>query len=199
MYFDSLRIAKREQPELWKTFLKEVPTFSVAFFRHFLTLAGIFTHVRYYSVICRSTERYQTIWKREGERILSRLDEIFGFSLSGELTVYVCVTPIFLRNLEKSSFLLPTNAEQDRVLEIIVHELSHFYFFTPELSKRLSNEASWLLSEQVVLPLLRYHFSDICSCGESYVPVPDEARIAKIDRWLSGAVSFCEFLAQFAN
>lgn len=194
IYFESLYIVKNEQPEMWKFFCESVPTFSVAFLNRFSTLGGLLTYIRYYKNIRENAVFYRRVWNNHKDEIIARFDKLFGFTVKGTIIATICVSPLYLRNIHKKMFIIPTNANKERILEIIIHELSHFYFYKVEVSSQMSEYERWKISEQIVPFIIKEHFSDICSNNGSYVDMPNDIQKRKIYCWLDGKISFEELL-----
>ena len=194
MYFKSLLTTKHEQPKLWKFFTEEVPTFSVAFFRRSCLLSGFFTHIYFKKVCNESAITYSNIWEKYQDEVEATLERLFQIRLNDKIQACVCICPMYLRNIDKRSFLLPANADEMRITEIIIHELSHFYFF--EAYKRILpiSYSTWLISEQIVPYLIETHFKDIYSHNDSYVSNPSNETMKYISMWLNNSITFSQFI-----
>ncbi len=190
-YVEALCIVKKEQPDLWKTFCSHVPTFPVVFLDRLMALPALLTHISFRKLIKRSVKEYTAVWEEHGDSISSYLDRKFGVRGAFDITAYVCVTPLYIRNIEKSFFLLPTNAEESRFLEIMLHELSHFYFYDQCVSEN-SHEA-WRLSELIVPYLVKDYFgNDILK--DSYAGKPSASCEHEIKKWINGEQGFKELV-----
>lgn len=194
IYFESLYIVKNEQPELWEFFCKNVPTLSVAFYNHFSTLGGLLTYIRYYKNIRENAVFYRKVWNVHKDDVIARLDKLFGYTVEDTIVAVICVSPLYLRNIHKKIFIVPTNADEERILEIIVHELSHFYFYKSEIGNQMPECKRWKLSEQIVPFIIKELFYDICSNSGSYVDAPNDNLKRKIYCWMDGEISFEELL-----
>ncbi len=195
-YFSSLKLFKKSQPEMWKLFCKEVSTFSGVFANNiFLPVSAIFCYIKFFKQIFNSAKLYNLYWESNKDIILKRLDDLFGYKLQNKTYIaYICVTPLFIRNIKKRFFLLPTNSSFDRIVEIIIHELSHFYFYQHKLVQRYDMELVWKLSEQIVPQMIENRFSDICLPSNSYIENPSEVQQQWINRWINGECTFEKLL-----
>ena len=194
IYFESLCIVKNEQPEVWGFFCENVPTFSVALLNRFSVLGGLLTYIRYYKSIRENAAFYRNVWNKHKDEIIARFDKLFGFTVKDTIIATVCVSPLYLRNIHKNIFIIPTNANKERILEIIIHELSHFYFYKFEISCQMSEYERWMISEQIVPFIIKEHFNDICSSNESYVDMPNDVQKRTIYCWMNGKITFEELL-----
>lgn len=189
-YIKSLRIVKEEQPEKWEIFCKSVPLFSVV---SNYVLAAFLSFFKYYRTIRKSKVRYAVIWDKNGSRIIKELDTIFGFSIDTKIKAIVCVTPLYIRDIDRWYFLIPTNSEENRILEIITHELSHFYFYhyytTVYDSKRF-----WYISELIVPKILEKIFGLAIISKSSYAGKPTTEESKLISDWIDKKLTFQEFL-----
>lgn len=192
-YFRALSIVKNEQPKLWRYFSKEVSMFSAVSNCY---IAAIFTHISFRKERKESQKKYQAYWKKEGETIQARLNQLFGMELKKKhIRAYLCVTPLYIRNIERGFFLLPIQAEKERILNIIIHELSHYYCYQGYDMYQYEEDDAWEISEYLVKDLIDIHFQDICKSEKnSYLGDVPEKYEKEIKRWVNQQCTFEEML-----
>ena len=192
-YFKALSIIKTEQPKLWEDFIKEISTFSVVPNYY---IAAVLTHIAFTKEIIKSKKMYSEYWKEYATTIQTRLSNLFGVELKRtKITAYVCVTPLYIRNIEKGLFLLPICANKQRVMNIIVHELSHFYCYQSYQVYKYEEDDAWEISEYLVPYLIRLYFKDMCQTKTNFYfgQVPEKYK-KHIKYWLGRKISFEEML-----
>lgn len=195
--FQAQKQFKKERPKAWEEFCKSVPVF-LALLHSMKShrLALFFTNIRYRRILKDSQREYTYIWEKNSSNILSKLEKLFGYELDGSYKGIICVSPVYIRDIDRKLFLAPAGAERDRIVEIIIHELSHFFFYkNRDIYGSYADEAFWLLSEQIVPYLLDMQFQDLCfRAGEPYYPEPSDVRAQIIEAWLQGTVTFEELV-----
>lgn len=196
-YFKALSIVKKERPELWNFFCKKVLIFPAV---SNCCLIAIMLHISYICEIWHSVGVYKKYWAKYALVVKKRLDELFGYRLlRNRVTAYVCVTPLYIRNIKKSFFLVPINAERKRILNIIIHELSHFYCYQGYQMYGYEGEDAWELSEYLVPYMMCKYFSDICHVAEeSYIGKVPEKYNECIKRWIEKKINFAEMLFEIS-
>ena len=189
-YIKSLKIVKEEQPEKWEFFCNSVPLFTVV--SNYI-LAALLSSIKYNRMIRRSKVRYLGIWNKDGSRIVQALNTIFGFSIDTKIKAHVCITPLYIRDIEGQYFLVPTNSDENRILEIITHELSHFYFYHCYMSA-YDSKRFWYISELIVPKILEKIFGKTITPKSSYVGEPTLEESKHISDWIDKKITFQEFV-----
>lgn len=197
IYFESLNIIKDEQPRVWGLFCDNVPTFTVAFFNRCTLIGGLLTYVRYYKILRESKYRYKIVWNEYKSDIISKLEKIFGCQLEGSIIANICISPLYLRNIKKKQFIIPTNVDENRLLEILIHEISHFYFYEKIKGCDLSEEDAWLISEHIVSYIIKMFFDEVVITSSSYFTNPSNEQNVSIMEWLDGNVTFEGFVEKW--
>lgn len=194
-YVVSLDIIKKEQPKVWKSFCMRVPIFSVALSHNCSNfILGICTHIYYRKTIKQSVVRYIEIWDKNGRDIIFYLESLFGCKLTKKrITAYVCITPLYIRNIQNDFFLLPTNAEKNRVLELFLHEISHFYFYQMLDDLACDTHKAWELSEYIVPYIIKDFFGYSC-LKYGYLGEPCVSYSEEISKWISHKIDFITFI-----
>lgn len=192
-YVESLIAVKKEQPDVWYRFCEEVPTFSVAFFSYVIPVQAIITHIRYYKIICDSKKIYIKFWNEQGSNIIEYLNTIFDMEGNFDVTAFVCITPLFIRNINRKFFLLPTNASVNRLEELLLHEISHFYFYKKTEGLNINSHFLWKISELIV-PFIIEDYSFAERRKDGYLGIPSSVLEIEIYRWIKKEVTFSEFL-----
>lgn len=87
------------------------------------------------------------------------LEDVFEIKIRGKVcfNAHIGISPIFPRDINNESFLLPLYASRRDVLRICAHETSHFFFYRRikeiNFTVQPNEEHLWLISE-VLVPLL---------------------------------------------
>lgn len=192
-YVEALVTVKKEQPDVWYRFCTKVPTFSVAFFSFFIPVQAIVTHIYYSKIICNSKKIYTKFWNEQGHNIIEYLNTIFDMEGNFDITAFVCITPLFIRNINKKFFLIPTNASIDRLEKLLLHEISHFYFYKMTQGLNIDSRLLWKISEFIVPFIIEDYFSAERR-KDGYLGIPGLALEMEIYRWIKKEVTFSEFL-----
>lgn len=194
-YFKALSIVKDEQPKLWSYFSKEVSIFSAVSNCY---IAGILAHHSSRKEIKENQLIYRRYWEKDGEVIQERLQSLFGLKLKKKrITAYICITPLYIRNIERGFFLLPIGAEKERILNIIVHELSHFYCYQGYEMYGYEENNAWEISEYLVKYIMEAHFGDLCQREtSSYLGDVPERYEKHILCWVNQKCTFEELLTR---
>ena len=111
--------------------------------------------------LSRSRENFKKWWGVIENLWYLFLQDIFELNLRKTIfTAYVGISPIFPRNLETETFLVPLHACKQELLRICAHETYHFYFYRKikkiNFTIQPDKKYLWLTSE-ILVPLL---FSD---------------------------------------
>lgn len=191
-YLKALKITKKEQPNVWKTFCFDVPSFDCFFLKRFISSKALFLQKKYLKIIRSSAAKYQDWWMELNSKILIFLKKMFFIDINVRIRAYVCVTPLYTRNIIKKRFLIPTNLPKKRFAEIVLHELSHFFFFNSLKSYKIKpNYKMWCISEMIVPFLLNKYFNE--DAFDSYI----KANIKQqqiIRNWIEGQMSFKQMI-----
>lgn len=193
LYLDSLDVTKTGQPDVWQRFVSAVPPFSI-FKSRFTKLCAIITRIYYHKMILRNISTYRQYWIKIEKSVILELENMFDFEITYPITANVCITPLFMRDIGNHEFLVPTNAEEKRILQLIVHEISHFYFFESYPGGPPYDEKVWKLSEIIVPYILRKIFPDTYIFKQSYAGEASSELEMNIQSWLNGDYSFSEFI-----
>ena len=110
-------------------------------------------------VYCADCERIWTSQFRD--EIVPVLQNLFGCDIKDTIYSYVGLYPTYLRSIRNRYFLLPFGVSNDRIREIIIHELSHFFCYKAGCNC-LTSDMLWRLSEQIVPYILKYQFNREC-------------------------------------
>lgn len=102
---------------------------------------------------------------------------IFNYNLDKTINIYICITPIFSRNIIKNNFIIATGFSKKRLINVIIHELTHFYFYN-KFTLNCDEEKKWLISEIIVEPIIEIYFNNYYINDESYAF--DKNKINKI-------------------
>ena len=186
----SIALCEKNQPDVWEELCK-----SLSVGKCKVTI--IVTLVLYQLLQRRAIKRFCGKCKKEWEtelqvKVVSVLEKLFGCQVQGEINCYIGLYPTYIRNINKHFFLLPYGVSHDRLREIIIHELSHFYCYEA-CGNSLPSDKLWLLSEQIVPYILRYIIGSenkgVCYTEE------ESMRDGSLYRsWVGGIISFRELL-----
>lgn len=193
-YLKALLIVRKEQPKMWKFFSEQISIFSAV---SNCCLASVWAQWIYRNSIRESKKLYEAVWKKEKIFVESKLSELFGIQFKNKkIVAHICVTPLYIRNIKKGLFLLPVGADSKRLMNIIVHELSHFYCYQGYETYHYKGDDMWEISEYLVPYLLEKYFYEICETEtESYFGVVPENYERCIKKWLDMEWNFEEFLS----
>lgn len=196
-YVKALTICRHTQPEIWDLFCSEIPI-SRLFLNKFVCFFATTLYFTYFKSIRNSKYIYLNYWNNRKGIITERLDDLFEYKLKENVCrAYICVTPVYTRNVIKQSFLLPTNASEQRVLEIIIHEILHFYFYQNESVSQYDQDCIWKISELIVPIVIENFFLDICSTSVSYVGELTLEQKLLVNKWIKKECSLDEMLKIF--
>lgn len=110
-------------------------------------------------------QNFRSWWSAVEDRWYLFLGDFFELKVEKEVyfKAYIGISPIFPRDLNDESFLVPLSARPRDVLRICAHEISHFFFYRKIKEMNFAVQPDehhlWLISE-VLVPLL---FSDLRS------------------------------------
>lgn len=110
----------------------------------------------------QAQQNFVSYWSAVENRWYLFLEHIFELKIEKKayFDAYIGIAPIFPRDLEVESFLVPLSSHPQDILKICAHETSHFFFYrkVKEINFVVQPDAShlWIVSELLV-PLL---FSD---------------------------------------
>lgn len=108
--------------------------------------------IKFYCADC------ENLWSSELKtKALSVLETLFGCHIDSTISAYVGLYPTYLRSIRERYFLLPYGVSLNRIREIIIHELSHFYCYVAS-GDSLTSNMLWQLSECLVPFILKYNF-----------------------------------------
>ena len=130
-------------------------------------ITRIFTNYYNYNsdAIDKEIEKYNNLWKKYNDVYFEKLSEYLNINWPtgiSDIEAYVGLACVFPRFLEKNSFIIGSNLNDEKVLEICAHETLHFLWF--EKWKSLYKDYNvdefesphniWRYSEMVVDPIL---------------------------------------------
>lgn len=118
----------------------------------------------YYEKIKSEVKRYNEIWKKYNDSYFSLLSKYFDV-LWPEIDVIevgVGLIPVFPRDLDKFSFSISIDVDENKLIEVTAHETLHFMWFEkwkkihPETPRIEYDDPSiiWQYSEMVTDPIL---------------------------------------------
>jgi len=112
--------------------------------------------------------KFSKWWFPIEKRWFSFLKEIFelnNITANNVFTAYIGISPIFPRDIENETFLLPFYINRKKLLRLCAHETSHFFFYRKikeiNFAVQPDERHLWLISELLVSLL----FSDPRSIG----------------------------------
>lgn len=137
----------------------------------------------------RFCEECKDLWESQLKSIVvPKMEMLFGCKIDDTIRCYVGLYPTYLRNIRRRYFLLPYGENNNRIREILIHELSHFYCYAA-CGDRLENDKLWRLSERIVPFILKYHFNT-GYIGQSYVGEESKLDHSLFYSWASGKITF---------
>lgn len=111
------------------------------------------------SVLLHAQQDFRTWWGAIENRWYLFLEDLFEVRAMKEVyfRAYIGVSPIFPRDINNESFLVPLTAGVRDVLSICAHEISHFFFYRRikeiNFAVQPNEQHLWVVSE-VLVPLL---------------------------------------------
>ena len=156
-YIESLDIIYCKQPEMWEYFCDNIPIFSKVNNYDSLVSIAKKVHKENYNIIVNSKTKYEKYLINNN--IEEVLYDIFKVKINN-VKAYICITPLFTRNIYNNSFLLPTNANKKRFYNIVIHEIIHFYYYKKVNKSKLllDDNTIWKISELIVDPIIKIMF-----------------------------------------
>lgn len=189
----ALWIMKKEQPKVWKSFCFEVSHLDCFFLKKSNLFMSLFLQKKHKQTIKSSTRKYLDWWTEKNHEIINFLEGVFSIKLNIDIKAHVCITPLYTRNIIKKRFIIPTNLPKQRFTEIILHELSHFFFFSRlSLLKIKPNYHMWYVSEIIVPFLLKKFFND--GSFNNYV-MANNLQQETIKKWINGQLNFKQMIS----
>lgn len=169
-YVESLKITFKEQKKTWEYFCQNVPIFKEITCEKDIDRIARQTHKKYENTINDSIADYKSWWNEEKYGVEKKLEKLFEVKISKTIYANVCITPLFTRNIDKLSFLLPTNASKLRFYNITTHELIHFYYYyaLQQSNNYYDDMSIWRISELIVSPIIKYLFPDYIYLHNTY-------------------------------
>lgn len=78
-----------------------------------------------------SISRYQRVWNAINDKYMNALEKYLNISWSGsdQFMADVGFIPVSPRNLDECSFSITLGIDDDRLINIVSHEVLHFYWF----------------------------------------------------------------------
>lgn len=202
-YIEALTIIFFEQRRTWDIFCQNVPMFKNVNCENDIEYFAKKVHLKYKSIIELSKEEYEKWWSKDKYNVIETLSKLFDISDLGKITAYVCITPLFTRNIINQSFLLPTNSTRKRFYNIVTHELIHFFYYK-SLKKsniKISEQQAWKISELIVQPIIECLFPEYICSNEVYDFRQEEklnaSRLIKI--FIKHKISFDELIGGMAK
>ncbi len=118
----------------------------------------------YNQEIKQNVERYNSIWNSINDKYMNAISKYLnvGYIETKEIVAKVGFLPIFPRDLDELSFSVGTNLDEDSLIETVVHEVLHFFWFKkfkelfPLIPRKEydSPYLAWVYSEIIVDPIL---------------------------------------------
>jgi len=130
-------------------------------------------YIKYKEKIISETAKYNNLWNEHNDKYFEMLCNFFGITFPEkikQIDAYVGLIPVFPRYLDDFSFSVSTNLEDQKLIEVTVHETLHFLWFEkwkkmyPKTPRRHfdSPYIEWKYSEMVTDPILNnYPFSKL--------------------------------------
>lgn len=90
---------------------------------------------KYYNTLTKDIEssisRYQSVWDAINDKYMKTLEKYLNISWSGsdQIIVDVGFIPVSPRYLDTCSFSIVLGMEDDKLINIVFHEVLHFYWF----------------------------------------------------------------------
>lgn len=181
---------RKNQPDVWDELCASL---SVGKGLVIVTLTLFLYHFLQRGIIKRFCEEYKTEWETKLQvKVIPILEKLFGCQVKKEIRCYIGLYPTYMRNINRRFFLLPYGVSQERLNEIIIHELSHFYCYEA-CGDSLSSDKLWCLSEQIV-PYIMRHILGVDKKSVCYAE-EESIRERKIFcSWVKEQISFEELL-----
>ena len=153
-----------------------------------------FYHCTNKNAIKRYCNDCEGFWvSRLCSEVVPMMEMLFGYNIKDTIRCYVGFYPTYLRNIRRQYFLLPYGVSHNRIREIIIHELSHFYCYAA-CGDRLTSDKLWRLSECIVPYILKFRFGIDCQ-ESSYAGEGSVSEKALYHSWVNRKISFEKLLA----
>ncbi len=186
----SISLCRVNQPDVWRELCDGLSinsslvkgTFSLFFF-----------HCSIIKSIQQCCNDCEDLWVSQlNSEVVPVMKSLFGCHIKDTIRCYVGLYPTYLRSIRRQYFLLPYGVSHNRIREIIIHELSHFYCYTA-CGDRLTSDTLWRLSEYIVPYILKYRFGIDCQ-ESSYAGVGSVSQKALFISWVNKEISFEKLL-----
>ncbi len=166
----SVALCQTNQPDIWQELCKGL-SINSGLVRG--TVSLYYFHLSNKKAIKQYCDTCEDLWTSQlRSEVIPVLEKLFGCRVDDTIWSYVGLYPTYLRSINGRYFLLPYGVSRDRIREIIIHELSHFYCYAA-CGNYLTSDKLWQLSERVVPYVLKYHFGidnqEACYAGESSI------------------------------
>ena len=106
-------------------------------------------------------DKYKLLWDKYNDRFIKAMEDIFQVTINKDINAKIGLLPVCPRNIKDLYFSFDL-CDDDRFIEICMHEICHFYFF--EKCKQIFNDWKytdfdnpsllWYLSELVIDAIL---------------------------------------------
>lgn len=184
----SIVLCRKNQPDVWDELSS-----SLSYRKNLVVV--VVTLVFYQFFMCRTIKRFCDECKKDWESVLRDkvvplFEKLFDCQIKREVQCYIGFYPTYLRNISKRFFLLPYGVSYSRYLEIMIHEISHFYCYEAS-GNALSSDKLWLLSEQIV-PYIMKQIFEIKNPSMCYVREESIREKSLYSSWVEGKISFKE-------
>ena len=182
----SISLCRANQPDVWQE-LCDGLSISSGLVKG--TVSLFFYHHSIKKSIQQCCNDCEDIWMSHlSSEVVPVMESLFGCHIKDTIRCYVGLYPTYLRSIRRRYFLLPYGVPRNRIREIIIHELSHFYCYTA-CGDRLTSDTLWRLSEYLVPYILKYRFGIDCQ-ESSYAGVGSESQKALFFSWVNREISF---------
>lgn len=181
---------RNNQPDVWSCLCRGL-AISSGLISGFISL--YFYHLSNKKAIKRFCVDCEDLWNSGLKTdVLPVLEMIFNCQIEDTILCYVGLYPTYLRSIRGHYFLLPYGVSNNRLREVIIHELSHFYCYKA-CGNRFTSDKLWRLSESIVPYMLKSKFNIDCS-EFSYAGNWSNPEKALFRSWANGEISFEKFL-----
>ncbi|MBP6989701.1 hypothetical protein KBB48_02925 [Candidatus Shapirobacteria bacterium] len=158
----ALKIVWERDQKLWQNFVvKRYPVFDLIQEWNFKKIRTLLKQIYLDNQVelLQAQQNFRTWWGAVENSWCLFLEDFFELRIMKGVCfmAYIGISPIFPRDINSESFLVPLTAKSRDVLRICAHETSHFFFYrrAKEINFAVQpNEQHLWLTSEVLVPLL---------------------------------------------